>query len=113
MSLATHRPPQSLRAACTLLVLLGAADVDAQTADNGDARIRELERRLDESTRRMQDELDLLRRELKAARESIAAPVGPPGRRTCATSSRKRGSSSARSSRGWTSRGSSTASPTA
>lgn len=77
MSLATHRPPQSLRAACTLLVLLGAADVDAQTADNGDARIRELERRLDESTRRMQDELDLLRRELKAARESIAAPVGP------------------------------------
>lgn len=25
----------------------------------------------------MQDELDLLRRELKAARESIAAPVGP------------------------------------
>lgn len=72
-------PPRRLRTLCALLALMGATEAHAQSATDTDARVRELERRLEDTARRMQEELDLLRGELAKAREAAVPPqpVGP------------------------------------
>lgn len=84
MTHAAPRPPGRVHALCSALALLGASQAPAQTPDPSDDRIRALEERLEATTRRMNEEIEQLRRELREAREAAARPAAPPAAATTA-----------------------------